>query len=42
LSEVTYLKDDHGTSAQMVLMPPEAFTVQPYQFYSNLMELNPR
>ncbi|EPX8763657.1 TPA: DNA circularization protein [Yersinia enterocolitica] len=42
LSEVTYLKDDHGTAAQMVLMPPEAFTVQPYQFYSNLMELNPR
>ncbi|WP_145547753.1 phage baseplate assembly protein [Yersinia massiliensis] len=42
LSEVTYLKDDHGTAAQMVLMPPEAFTVQPYEFYSNVMELNQR
>ncbi|MCK8543966.1 phage tail protein, partial [Yersinia ruckeri] len=39
LAEVTYLKDDYGTTAQMVLMPPAAFTVQPYQFYSNLMEI---
>ncbi len=40
LSEVTYLKDDRGTVARLVLMPPAAFTVQPYQFYQELMELN--
>lgn len=41
LSEVTYQKDDgSGTTARMVLMPPAAFTVQPYQFYQELMELN--
>lgn len=40
LSEVTFLKDGGGTAAQMVLMPPAAFTVEPYQFYSNIMELN--
>ncbi|WP_213993795.1 phage baseplate assembly protein [Sodalis sp. dw_96] len=39
LSEVTYVKDDRGTVAHMVLMPPEAFTVQPYQFYQEVPEL---
>ncbi len=40
LSEVTYLKDDRGSVAQMVLMPPEAFTVQPYEFYQEHLELH--
>lgn len=40
LGEVTYRKDDRGTAAEMVLMPPAAFSVQPYQFYQNIMELN--
>jgi prophage tail gpP-like protein len=40
LSEVTFLKDERGTVAQMVLMPPEAFAVQPYRFYSLIPELN--
>ncbi|WP_410015803.1 phage baseplate assembly protein [Sodalis sp. C49] len=39
LAEVTYQKNDNGTVARMVLMPPEAFTVQPYQFYQEHMEL---
>ncbi len=39
LSEVTYIKDERGTVAQMVIMPPEAFTVQPYQFYQVVPEL---
>jgi len=40
LGEVTFRKDDRGTAAEMVLMPPAAFSVEPYQFYQNLMELN--
>lgn len=40
LGEVTFIKDDRGTAAQMVLMPPSAFSVEPYQFYQNIMELN--
>lgn len=40
LGEVTYQKDERGTTAEMVLMPPQAFMVEPYQFYSNIMELN--
>ncbi|QZN97361.1 phage baseplate assembly protein [Symbiopectobacterium purcellii] len=39
LGEVTFTRDDSGTHAQMLLMPPEAFIVQPYQFYSLLQEL---
>ncbi|WP_145587188.1 phage baseplate assembly protein [Yersinia kristensenii] len=31
LSSVTYLKDANGTVANMTLMPPEAFAVQPYK-----------
>lgn len=43
LSEVTFQKDaQRGTTADMVLMPPQAFTVEPYQFYSNIMEMNYR
>lgn len=33
LSEVTYTSDERGKHSQMILMPPEAFTVQPYEFY---------
>lgn len=40
LGEVTYRKDDQGTTAEMVLMPPAAFSVEPYQFYQNIKELN--
>lgn len=40
LSEVTFIRDDRGTRANLVLMPPAAFAVQPYQFYSQVMELN--
>ncbi len=40
LAEVTYIKDERGTVAQMVLMPPEAFSVQPYRFYNVIPELN--
>ncbi|MGA4368108.1 phage baseplate assembly protein [Pantoea ananatis] len=39
LGEVTYIKDDRGTVSEMVLMPPAAFSVEPYQFYQNLLEL---
>ena len=42
LSEVTFLKDERGTTAQMVLMPPAAFYVEPYEFYSNILELTNR
>lgn len=34
LSEVTFIRDRDGTRARMILMPPEAFFVQPYSFYS--------
>ena len=40
LAEVTFIKDDQGTVAQMVLMPPAAFSVQPYRFYNVIQELN--
>ncbi|MNL78716.1 phage late control protein GPD [compost metagenome] len=40
LGDVTFQKDNRGTTAQMVLMPPEAFAVEPYQFYNNILELN--
>lgn len=39
LGEVTFIRDDNGTHAQMLLMPPEAFIVQPYQFYTLLREV---
>ncbi|PHM64230.1 tail protein [Xenorhabdus stockiae] len=40
LSEVSYVRNkDDGTRAELTLMPPAAFTVQPYEFYSTLMEL---
>lgn len=40
LGEVTFRKDEEGTAAEMVLMPPAAFSVEPYQFYQNILELN--
>lgn len=40
LAEVTFIKDNRGTVAQMVLMPPAAFSVQPYRFYNVIPELN--
>nr|WP_235661186.1 DNA circularization N-terminal domain-containing protein [Candidatus Hamiltonella defensa] len=40
LSEVTFTRDQRGTTAELVLMPPEAFTVEPYQFYQQVRELN--
>ncbi|MDC9607266.1 phage baseplate assembly protein [Xenorhabdus griffiniae] len=39
LSEVSYVRNkDDGTRAELTLMPPAAFTVQPYEFYSAIME----
>ncbi|MBD0845688.1 phage tail protein [Pectobacterium versatile] len=40
LAEVTYIRDAQGTHARMTLMPPAAFSVQPYAFYQQLLELN--
>lgn len=40
LSEVTFIRDDRGTAARMVLMPPQAFAVQPYSFYSQFPALS--
>lgn len=40
LAEVSFIKDDRGTAAMMVLMPPAAFSVQPYRFYSLIAEIN--
>lgn len=40
LAEVTFIRDDNGTHAQMLLMPPEAFIVQPYEFYQLLPVLS--
>lgn len=40
LGEVTFVKDEDGTRAEMVLMPPAAFSVEPYQFYQNIKEIN--
>lgn len=39
LAEVTYSRDRDGTHADMTLMPPAAFSVEPYAFYSNLLEV---
>lgn len=39
LAEVTYIRDEDGTHAEMILLPPAAFAIQPYAFYSNLLEL---
>ncbi|WP_434547729.1 hypothetical protein [Pantoea stewartii] len=36
LGEVTFRKDDQGTAADIVLMPPAAFSVEPYRFYSKI------
>ncbi|MCD8755911.1 replication protein [Escherichia coli] len=33
IAEVTYIRDSDGTHARMYLLPPEAFSVQPYAFY---------
>lgn len=40
LGEVTFRKDSEGTVAEMVLMPPAAFSVEPYQFYQNIREVS--
>ena len=34
LAEVTFTRDERGTRANLIMMPKEAFAVQPYQFYS--------
>ncbi|MDE9443340.1 phage tail protein [Xenorhabdus bovienii] len=40
LSEVSYVRNsDDGTRAELTLMPPAAFTVQPYEFYDTIMEM---
>ncbi|MHB9807000.1 phage baseplate assembly protein [Pantoea ananatis] len=40
LAEVSYLRNREGTHAQLSLMPAAAFTVQPYAFYQQLLEMN--
>ncbi|MDP8798324.1 contractile injection system protein, VgrG/Pvc8 family [Serratia marcescens] len=40
LAEVTFTRDERGTRANLIMMPKEAFAVQPYQFYSQVQELN--
>lgn len=40
LAEVTWMRDSGGTHARLTLMPPEAFAVQPYAFYSQLAGFN--
>ncbi|REF28616.1 prophage tail gpP-like protein [Xenorhabdus cabanillasii] len=40
LSEVSYVRNkDEGTRAELTLMPPAAFAVQPFEFYTSIMEL---
>lgn len=38
LGDVTFRKDERGTVAEMVLLPPAAFSVEPYQFYREIKE----
>lgn len=39
LSEVEYLRDgQNGTTARMTLMPPEAFSIEPYVFYADALK----
>ncbi|MCE2001478.1 phage baseplate assembly protein [Enterobacter asburiae] len=40
LAEVTWMRDSSGTHARLTMMPPEAFAVQPYAFYSQLAGFN--
>ncbi|EIV6705463.1 TPA: phage baseplate assembly protein [Klebsiella aerogenes] len=40
IAEVTYIRDSDGTHARLYLMPPEAFSVQPYAFYQQIPGLN--
>lgn len=40
LSEVTFIRNERGTQARMFLMPPAAFAVRPWRFYSQIMEFN--
>ena len=38
LSEVSFIREEKtGTTAQMTLMPPEAFSIEPYAFYANTL-----
>ncbi|WP_392563199.1 contractile injection system protein, VgrG/Pvc8 family (plasmid) [Orbus sturtevantii] len=39
IASVEYQKGKKGTRCDMILMPPEAFIVEPFQFYSPLAEL---
>ncbi|WP_420029233.1 phage baseplate assembly protein [Serratia fonticola] len=41
LSEVTFIRNgDEGTKAGVILMPPQAFDVQTYSFYSQFPVLS--
>lgn len=40
IAEVTFIRDERGTHAQLILMPPAAFSVQPYEFYQVISGLN--
>ncbi len=39
IAEVAFRRSQEGTTADLTLMPPEAFVVQPYAFYQQIMEL---
>lgn len=39
IADVTFRRGREGTTADLTLMPPEAFVVQPYAFYQQIMEL---
>ncbi|EHJ8971184.1 phage tail protein [Salmonella enterica] len=39
LAGVTFRRGEQGTTADLTVMPPEAFVVQPYAFYQQIMEL---
>ena len=39
LSEVDFVKDDkEGTTANLTLMPAQAFSIEPYEFYANVLK----
>ena len=40
IASVTFIRDDRGTHAPFTLMPPAAFSVQPYEFYQVISGLN--
>jgi len=42
ISEVTYKRDRSGTSAELLIMPPEAFDVQPFLLFPSYQDVAPQ